>query len=253
MYQSEVPTFKILEMITLARKDSYIKTIKKQCHLISCRIRGKSLFFCKNEEYTASVGDVIYVPYGLSYSQYCEGEEELICFHLDTDYDIHDVFLKFSTDKPVEMCSLFIKAAEIWKEKPPNYQFLCLSILYQILALCNAQFSSPNRIKYDFLQPVTDYIDTNFSNPDFAISDIYKKSGVSQTYFNRTFRETFGCTPSVYANRKRIEKAKHLLKTGGYTNEEICELCGFCEVKYFYVVFKRITGLTTSQYLKQLK
>ena len=252
MYLAQVPAFKILEMVKLVRKDRFIRTDKKQCHNISCRIRGKSSFFWNGTEITASVGDVIYIPYGLSYTQYSE-DEEIICFHLDSDYYIHDVFLKFSTDKPVEMCSLFVKAAEIWKGKPPNYQFLCLSILYQILALCNAQFSSPKRIKYDFLQPVTDYIDTNFSNPDFAISDIYKKSGVSQTYFNRTFRETFGCTPSVYANRKRIEKAKHLLKTGGYTNEEICELCGFCEVKYFYVVFKRITGLTTSQYLKHLK
>ena len=252
MYTATVPAFKISEMITLTRKDQYIRTNKKQCHLISCRIRGKSLFFWKDEEYTADVGDVIYIPYGLSYSQYSE-DEELICFHLETDCNIRDVFLKFTTNKPNEMCSLFIKAAEIWKKKLPNYQFLCLSILYQILALCNAEFSNPKRIEHKFLKPAVDYIHANFSNPDFAISDIYKKSGVSQTYFNRTFRETFGCTPSLYANRKRIDKAKYLLKTGGYTNEEICELCGFCEVKYFYVVFKKITGLTTGQYIKGVR
>lgn len=252
MYTSEVPAFKILEMITLSRKEQYIKTNKKQCHLISCRIRGKSSFFWNEEEFTATVGDVIYIPYGLSYSQYTK-EEELICFHLETDSNISEIFKIFSPTDPDKICGLFLRAAELWKKKPPNYQYLCLSILYEILALCNADFSKPDRTKHKFLKPVVDYIDTNFYNPNFIISDIYKKSGVSQTYFNRTFRETFGCTPSVYLNQKRIEKAKHLLKSGGYTNEEICELCGFSEVKYFYVVFKRITGITTGQYLKQFR
>ena len=37
-----------------------------------------------------------------------------------------------------------------------------------------------------------------------------------------------------------------------YTREEIAHLCGFDNVKHFYVVFKQVTGMTTGQYLKQL-
>ena len=44
-------------------------------------------------------------------------------------------------------------------------------------------------------------------------------------------------------------KAKILLKSGIYTREEIAKQCGFNDVKYFYTVFKNITGFTTGKYI----
>ena len=67
-------------------------------------------------------------------------------------------------------------------------------------------------------------------------------------YFNKLFAQVYQCPPTVYANQKRIERAKQFLQSGGFSNEEIASLCGFNDVKYFYVVFKKITGMTTKEY-----
>ena len=54
--------------------------------------------------------------------------------------------------------------------------------------------------------------------------------------------------PTEYVNRLRISTAEFLLKSEDYTNDEIATLCGFNDTKYFYVVFKKITGMTTKEY-----
>jgi hypothetical protein len=55
-------------------------------------------------------------------------------------------------------------------------------------------------------------------------------------------------TPLEYIHQLKIQKAEMLLKSGSYTNEEISELCGFRDVKYFYVLLKKMTGNTTKVY-----
>ncbi len=42
-----------------------------------------------------------------------------------------------------------------------------------------------------------------------------------------------------------------LLDSNLYMREEIALLCGYDNVKHFYVVFKQVTGMTTGQYLKK--
>ncbi len=51
-----------------------------------------------------------------------------------------------------------------------------------------------------------------------------------------------------YINASRIDKAKMLLDSGDYRNDEVALLCGFSETKYFYTVFKKITGMTPKEY-----
>ena len=51
----------------------------------------------------------------------------------------------------------------------------------------------------------------------------------------------------------RIERAKQLIITGSFPNEEIAKICGFNDVKYFYVIFKRVTGFTTKEYKRDFE
>ena len=71
---------------------------------------------------------------------------------------------------------------------------------------------------------------------------------MGRTDFNTAFKNIYGATPRKYIYQERINKAKILLSAGNYTNEEIASLCGFTDVKYFYIVFKKVTGMSTKQY-----
>ena len=54
----------------------------------------------------------------------------------------------------------------------------------------------------------------------------------------------------IFENRPEVDR-KALLRSQLYTREEIASLCGFENIKHFYVVFKQITGCTTGEYLKR--
>ena len=85
------------------------------------------------------------------------------------------------------------------------------------------------------------YINEHFSQPDFSIEQVYKKFNISQVYFNKVFKAKMNITPRTYVNKLKTDKAKLLLLNRIYTNEEIAQLCGSTDVKYFYSVFKKVT------------
>ena len=99
------------------------------------------------------------------------------------------------------------------------------------------------------LAPALSYINAHLYDSDLSFDEACKKAAISRIYFNKLFRQQFNMPPTKYVNKLRIKKAKILLKSGIYTREEIAKQCGFNDVKYFYTVFKNITGLTTGKYI----
>ena len=52
--------------------------------------------------------------------------------------------------------------------------------------------------------------------------------------------------------RARMEKAKELLRTTGYTVNEIAEQVGYNSSQYFAVCFKKYTGISPGVYRDQI-
>lgn len=67
-------------------------------------------------------------------------------------------------------------------------------------------------------------------------------------YLNRKFKLTIGKTIFQWLNEYRITVAKYLLQTGYYTNGQIASRTGFNNEFYFSKVFKKITGMTPTEY-----
>lgn len=62
-----------------------------------------------------------------------------------------------------------------------------------------------------------------------------------------------GPTPQEEIRHVQIKRAKELLLTTDLSAERIATLCGFEHPEYLLVVFKRMTGQTTTEYRKQAK
>lgn len=81
-----------------------------------------------------------------------------------------------------------------------------------------------------------------------------------ETYFNRkyeylcsTFKKYAGMTMSTYINQLRIQRAKHML---GKTNETVTKIAadvGFQDCFYFSKQFKKIVGMSPSEYRTELQ
>ena len=247
-----VPQIEIIDIVRLKRRHCSLKTENKAFYVLTCRIQGESLFFYKDERFLAKEGDVLYIPAGASYAQTCE-EETLICFHLNISGQVLPSMELFLSQDRKHTCELFERAERLWKEKATNYEFSCMSILYEILS--GIQICTSDRAQHtaSVLKPAIEYLNEHLFDTKFSWAAVCEGAHISRTYFNRLFYQTYGCTPTAYANTKRIERAKQFLISGGFSNEEIALLCGFNDVKYFYVIFKRLTGTTTKEYKKSVE
>lgn len=63
-----------------------------------------------------------------------------------------------------------------------------------------------------------------------------------KTDFMGVFKSVTGTTVISYLQALRIEKACHMLKQTDKTVIEIAEAVGYSDIKYFYSIFKKITG-----------
>ena len=81
------PLFKILDVVMVDRKNFNIKTVNKSCYVISCRLKGESLFLQNGISDVARRGDILYIPYGSTYFQESK-QETVIYIHLETYSDI---------------------------------------------------------------------------------------------------------------------------------------------------------------------
>ena len=246
---SDIPFLNILDVIRIQRENTKIKTNNKSCYVISCRINGESTFYYNGEELSAGRGDILFVPFGATYIQ-STLKEDIVCLDINTCSNLDDELKVFKTDNPDYICSLFEKCSDIWQSKPDKYQYKCMSILYEILSYMEISPTEDARNENPLFDTAKRHLDEHIYDADLSISDICQRSGISRTYFNKFFKESERITPSEYINKKRIQKAQMLLKGGDFTNEEISYLCGFNDVKYFYVVFKKLTGMTTKEYVK---
>lgn len=92
-----------------------------------------------------------------------------------------------------------------------------------------------------------DRMDRDWSEP-IDLADVAASAGYSRFHFIRLFLQCYGETPGQYLSRRRIERAKELLRTANLTVTEICMLVGFTSLGSFSARFKQLTGLTPSAF-----
>lgn len=84
------------------------------------------------------------------------------------------------------------------------------------------------------------------------LSEVAEKAGVSTAYLSTLFSQHLGCGFVDYLNKMRIEYASHYMQDGGMKIYEIAYKVGFRDEKYFSRVFKKVMGLSPSEYRRSI-
>ena len=82
------------------------------------------------------------------------------------------------------------------------------------------------------------------------LNELAATAHVSVRHFSRGFPRTFGETPHQYLISRRIERARHLLRSTDMKVGDICFDVGFSSFGSFTATFRRHVGLTPSDYRK---
>jgi transcriptional regulator GlxA family with amidase domain len=92
-----------------------------------------------------------------------------------------------------------------------------------------------------------DLIDGRYVEP-LDLTALAEAAHVSPRHFSRSFKRTFGETPYQYLLTRRIERARHLLRTTDMQVAEVCLAVGFTSVGSFTDTFRRHLGVTPTTY-----
>lgn len=90
-------------------------------------------------------------------------------------------------------------------------------------------------------------MDRAYAEP-LDLSALADAAGCSRFHFLRSFQAAYGETPGAYLTRRRIERAKDLLRATNLTVTEICFLVGFSSLGSFSARFSELVGLSPSTY-----
>jgi transcriptional regulator GlxA family with amidase domain len=92
-----------------------------------------------------------------------------------------------------------------------------------------------------------DLADAHYDKP-LDLAQLARAANVSERHFSRSFRHSYGETPYQYLLSRRLERARHLLRTTDMQVAEICLAVGFTSVGSFTTTFRRHVGITPLDY-----
>lgn len=95
---------------------------------------------------------------------------------------------------------------------------------------------------------IMDFIQKNYTNTDLNIVYVAEHFNLTPAYLSRIFKKETGIGPAEYLQSIRLEAAKDLLTTSDLTIREISEIVGYQYVLTMNRAFKKMLGITPSQY-----
>jgi len=100
----------------------------------------------------------------------------------------------------------------------------------------------------DVVDEAMAYIDENYTDANISLNLVAQKINISANYLSALFSQKTDMSFIEYITRKRMEKAKQLLRQTQKKPSEISSEIGYKDPRYFSFVFKRTQGCTPKAY-----
>lgn len=94
---------------------------------------------------------------------------------------------------------------------------------------------------------VKKYIMENFHR-DIGMDDAAKETNLSYHYFSKFFKDSTGKSFVEYLTELRVDKSRELLRDTNDSIKEICYKIGYSDPNYYCKIFKKVTGMTPTEY-----
>lgn len=237
-------------------------------------IDGDLTYYIEGKAYTLKPWDILFVNKNEIHKPVVNPNKyyERIVIWLNPDFvakyaqDNNDLLKCFKVAKKnnYNLLRLNMKSIEIIKNLINDIQscnnsnefgsdILKESLFVQLMVLMNRLFlnSDKNRniedIQYDkTIEGVLNYINSNLEN-DLSIDTIASEFFISKYYLMRKFKNQIGSSIHNYVVQKRLILARSLI-SDGLSMSSVCSSCGFNDYSSFVRAFKKVYGVSPSNY-----
>jgi AraC-type DNA-binding domain-containing proteins len=147
----------------------------------------------------------------------------------------------------VEAC--FKKLVNTWQAKLPGYEFISKTLFQEILILIiyngnnkNSNYAASLKVE-KIIQYMREHIGLKIS-----LDDLAEMGHISTFYLAKIFKEITGYPVIEYFNKIKFDQAKVMLIEGDKRVKEIAHILGFADEFYFSRSFKKVEGVSPSEY-----
>ena len=221
------------------------------------------LFFCKSGTADAIINGkpmsipqnhIVFIPPNQPHGYNCNEKSFVYCAVFSND--LVPLFFKQLKHKTIVPTCIDFSAYLDLAEALPRLNHASPILLSGYLNLIcdvvlNASSYSSTTAKDSVLyQKVLSYISANYTE-NITLKSVAAKFGYSEKYLSSTLHTLTGINFRKLVSFYRVNHAKQLFQAKKHrTVAEIATECGFSSISNFNLVFKEITGVSPSQYVK---
>lgn len=104
----------------------------------------------------------------------------------------------------------------------------------------------------DTINKVIMYLEANISK-NVTMKDICRENQIGYSLLQKLFHQRKGTGVIEYYRKMKIDLAKQYIRENSYNFTEIAEILGYSSIHYFSRNFKKVTGMTPSEYATSVK
>lgn len=149
-------------------------------------------------------------------------------------------------EKPVSISFLVSKIVNTfsWQQK--------LKERYQLLEDAGIAEKNKNQKENEFLEKLEKIILEKIQDENFSLHDLCNTVGMSRTSLYMKLKNLIDLSPQDFIIHTKLKQAKKLLVEGELNIKEVAYASGFSNPKYFSTSFKKIFGVSPSDFVKGL-
>ena len=226
---------------------------------------GKTHFYFHGEERIVNAEQmVLFQPRQEQHYEYFASDKPEVYWIHFTGGDVKNILRHFNIplDEPVFYSGNSSTYAYLFKEIihelqscRVGYQELLEMYLKQILLLIERSREERKPTVSSFIQDELELARRYFTehyNEDINIEEYAKSRGMSFSWFSRNFKQLTAKSPMQYVVSVRINNAASLLGCSSYNINEVSNIVGYDNPLYFSRIFKKVKGVSPSEYKKSL-
>lgn len=239
------------------KTDAHYTQPHREADTLIYYLSGGHEFTFNDSSILVTQGQLLYLPKGIAYKNR-RLEANTKYYQLEFDFSFEKEISAFT--KPIALSKndseiflpLLRDSYNAFSTQNQADLLLCNANIFKALSLlksiCDKKESS---VPADKIAPTITYLEEHYTeNTD--ISQLALFSDMSVSSLEKHFIKSFGCSPITYRNKIRLRHAK-LLLASGFSVSEAAYRVGFSDVFYFSRIFKKLEGITPSNFSKQNK
>lgn len=108
------------------------------------------------------------------------------------------------------------------------------------------------KLEPEMIHSITEYMEHNLDK-NFSMEELARASGISRQYLTHNLKQVVFVTYNTLLTTTRIKHAEKLLANAKLSLLDVSLACGFSSLSTFNRNYKKITGITPSEFRKQLQ